>query len=408
MKIRPSKILVAIVVAIAALATVAPQPVSAHTKSISYSSWVLGDAGASVRVRISLLELSRLGYVVNGTADATKISSYLGERLLMLSQGGVCDATGAPMQITAPEGWVHFEWRVGCPSVEEISIQSSLLLDVAPGHLHFARVRAEGMPTIERVLSAREQSFAINQVAGGGSAQGTSIAGYLVIGVDHILSGWDHLAFLLALLLLAGSVGEVARLITGFTIAHSVTLALAVLGVLNPESAPIEALIGFSIALVAAENAWLMSGRGMAIPAITIVGIAAMSIAALFGVGVISSLTLFGLALFTACHFGLLATVENPRNLRVAVAFAFGLIHGFGFAGVLSELSLPPERLASALFGFNLGVELGQLGVVLLVWPILLGLRRLNEGRAYTLVADVGSAAVCGLGLFWFLARTFS
>ena len=203
MKTCPSKILVAIVVVIAALLTAAPQQVSAHTKSISYSSWVLGDAGASVRVRISLLELSRLGYVVNGEADGAKISSYLGERLLMLSQGGVCDATGAPMQITAPEGWVHFEWRVDCRDVEDISIQSSIMLDAAPGHLHFARVRAEGMPTVERVLSAREQSFSIDRADEGGSAQGTSIAGYLEIGVEHILSGWDHLAFVLALLLLA-------------------------------------------------------------------------------------------------------------------------------------------------------------------------------------------------------------
>jgi hypothetical protein len=87
------------------------------------------------------------------------------------------------------------------------------------------------------------------------------------------------------------------------------------------------------------------------------------------------------------------------------VAFAFGLVHGFGFAGVLAEMQLPTERLASALFGFNLGVELGQLGVVALVWPALRALEAGGHGRLHRRVAELGSAAICGLGLYWFLTR---
>ncbi len=383
---------------------------TAHTKSISYSSWVFAPDGASVRVRISLLELSRLGFVVGSEADPARVASYLRENLQLLSAGIPC-AADAPIQLSAPEGWTHFEWRVACSASGEQSIRSAILLDVAPSHLHFARVHSDGVPTRERVLSEREPSWAIEPAEPGVRGrvpEGTSISGYLVIGVEHILSGWDHLAFVLALLLLAGSVGEVARLVTGFTIAHSVTLALAVLGVLNPEPAPIEALIGFSIALVAAENAWLLAGGGWWIPGFAVTGVLLMAGFAFFGAGVVSWLTLFGIAVFSACHFGLLATVRNPRVLRVAVAFAFGLIHGFGFAGVLSEMSLPTDRLVAALFGFNVGVELGQLAVVLLIWPVLHVLRRSRGERLYALVAETGSAAVCGLGLFWFVTRSFS
>jgi len=116
-------------------------------------------------------------------------------------------------------------------------------------------------------------------------------------------------------------------------------------------------------------------------------------------------LALVGLALFSFCHFGLLERADHPARLRAAVAFAFGLIHGFGFAGVLAQLELPPSRLAVALFGFNAGVELGQLGVVAAVWPALALLARTHRGRFHRLVAEAGAAAICGLGVFWFLTR---
>jgi hypothetical protein len=117
---------------------------------------------------------------------------------------------------------------------------------------------------------------------------------------------------------------------------------------------------------------------------------------------------LLGLALFSLCHFGLLATSPRPARLRAAVAFAFGLVHGFGFAGILVELELPTSRLVPALFGFNIGVELGQLAVVLLVWPLLRAVARWGSANAERWLAEVGSAAICGLGLYWFLVRAFA
>ena len=97
------------------------------------------------------------------------------------------------------------------------------------------------------------------------AAVGDSLADFLLLGIGHILTGYDHLVFLLGLLLLGGTLRDVVRIVTGFTVAHSLTLALAVFGVLRPERAPIEALIGLSIALVAAENLWLAGGRRPAV-----------------------------------------------------------------------------------------------------------------------------------------------
>src|SRR6185295_11867890 len=113
--------------------------------------------------------------------------------------------------------------------------------------------------------------------------------------------------------------------------------------------------------------------------------------------GAVGSATLLGLALFTACHLGLLAQSERPARLRALVAFAFGLVHGFAFAGVLAEMDLPRARLVPALVGFNVGVELGQLAVVVVVWNVLLVIDRVAAGGRRR-VAEVGSAVVCGLG----------
>jgi hypothetical protein len=185
-----------------------------------------------------------------------------------------------------------------------------------------------------------------------------------------------------------------------------VTLGLAVLGWVQPEAAAVEALIGFSIALVAAENAWLLAGRGRAVPVAVVAGLLVLLGLSLRGIGAVSAATLAGLVLFCACHFGLLARAQRPARLRAAVAFAFGLVHGFGFAGVLAEMQLPTDRVVPALLGFNLGVEAGQLAVVALMWPVLFRLERTNPLRWHRCVAEGGSAAIFALGLYWFVERS--
>jgi hypothetical protein len=380
-----------------------------HTRSASYSSWSFEPDGARVELRIPLLELTRLPIdPAQDVGSGGVVAAYLAERL-SLARGGVRCAPDAPAAQAAPPGWAQFRWRVRCSAPGARVIESRILLEEAPSHLHFARVAADAVQ--ERVLTEAEPSWALDAASASSSAaslEGTGLGGYVLLGVEHILSGWDHLAFVLALLLLASSLREVAWLVTAFTLAHSITLGLAVLGVVRPDGAAVEALIGYSIALVAAENGWLLSGRGAAVPALATAGLCVLAALAAAGIGAVPVAALLGLALFSLCHFGLLGRVDQPARLRAAVAFAFGLVHGFGFAGVLAEMQLPPQRVAHALFGFNAGVELGQLAVVAAVWPALRWLEARSPLRAYRLVAEVGSAAICGLGLYWFLERTLA
>jgi hypothetical protein len=369
----------------------------AHGRSVSYSSWTLGPTGAHVELRLAAIDVTLVG--LDPWRDGDAIAHYAAEHLVARGPGGPC-AAAPGHAVAGSDGVVIVTWDVDCGGAPT-AIASRLFDDVAPSHLHFARTSAGGGVT-ERVLTADDPGWTLG--AGGTSpSPGSSFADYVRLGVDHIRTGYDHLAFVLALLLLAGSLSEVATIVTAFTVAHSLTLATAVLGVVHPDAAAVEALIGFSIALVAAENGWLLGGRdrltAVLVPA-ALVG------AAVVGPGAVSTLTLVALAVFAACHLGLLARDDHPERLRAMVAFGFGLVHGFGFAGVLAELDLPRARLVPALVGFNVGVELGQLAVVAAGWLVLLALERVAPG-ARRRVAEVGSAAICGLGVFWFVTRAF-
>ena len=383
----------------------------AHTRSTSYSSWEISGREARVKFRITQLELTRLPWgIVAAPALQPELAAYLADALRLTVDGETCPVAGPVRALTSPPDRALLEWRIVCPREGALSIESELMLAVAPSHLHFARLRSEGHGITERVLSNTERRWQLTLAgdAADESPLGSSVAAYVVVGVEHIATGADHLVFLLGLLLLATRVREVVTIVTGFTIAHSLTLALAALGRLQPEAAAVEALIGLSIALVAAENGWLLGGRGSVIPRAVVAILLGTAALAWAGVGAVPALTLFGLALFSACYFALLDATDRPARLRAAIAFCFGLVHGFGFAGVLTEVELPQGRLLPALLGFNVGVELGQLAIVAVAWPLLRGLARIANGVPHRLAVEVGTAGVCALGVFWWIERAYA
>lgn len=245
-----------------------------------------------------------------------------------------------------------------CPAGPGLRVSYRLLFDRDPRHRALVTVRGEaGVATA--IASAGAPVVRLGSPA-------TPFAGFLREGVRHILAGYDHLAFLLSLLLpaallrrdrawqaapsLRGSLGQVLGIVTAFTVAHSITLGLAALGWVVPASRPVEAAIAASVLLAALNNVW---------PVVV-------------------------------------------RRLWL-VGFGFGLVHGFGFAGALAELGLPANDRLAALLGFNLGVESGQLLVVACVLPLLFALRR---PRWYARVAmPLGSLAIAVLAGGWLLQR---
>ncbi len=292
----------------------------------------------------------------------------------------------------------------------QVQLRNDAFFALVPAHLHFARVRLADGELQEQLFTKDRRSIHIGGGSPGTSPEDTGASTfltYLRLGIEHILVGVDHIAFLLSLLLLASRVRDVVLIVTGFTIGHSITLSLAVLGLVQPNPGLIEALIGFTIALVAAENIGARDGASRQVAFATGAGFLALALIAFLAETGPPLVTLLGLGLFSVCYLRFSATPTLALRARPLITVLFGLIHGFGFANVLIEVELPVRRLALALFGFNLGVEVGQLGIVILLAGLgVLGGRLLREGGR-RLTIDLLSAALCGLGLYWFVARAY-
>lgn len=385
-------------------------PAAAHTRSQSFSSWYIQDGQVRGTFSVRALETTRLGLLEDKVFDLdTLLVRHLAPRLVLKAGDEPCRTVSGPQARRAQEGYLRVEWRFACPPQTQLAMLNTAFFEVAPSHLHYARVRTGSGPPVEYLFteSARQQVIAGDEQERS-PRRGTSFGAYVLLGVEHIVSGVDHLAFVLALLLLCRRVREVLFMVTGFTLGHSLTLSLAVLGVVEPNVPVIEALIGFTIALVAAENTGITSGSSVRVGLVA--GLA------LVGCGLLSGLTgvgfpvlgNLGLGLFVVCYFSLANSRERAARLRPVLTLTFGLIHGFGFASVLLDSGLPTERLVSALFGFNLGVEIGQVAIVALLCASGWLLVRRFPALDYRLATDTASAGLCGLGLFWFVERSLS
>ncbi|NIO15593.1 MAG: HupE/UreJ family protein [Deltaproteobacteria bacterium] len=210
--------------------------------------------------------------------------------------------------------------------------------------------------TYTSVLRPDSPSFLVPEK----SSQSKIAGSYLVLGIEHILGGFDHLLFVLGLLLIVGSTMLLVKTITAFTLAHSVTLAMAALGFVPVPQAPVEAVIALSILFLATELT--KQGKG---------------------------------------EMGL--TSRAPW----LVALCFGLLHGFGFAGALTEVGLPQVDIPLALLFFNVGVEVGQLMFVAAVLSVRWGIRKMKV-KWPLWVQQAPAYAIGSLAAFWFIQRTIS
>jgi hypothetical protein len=242
---------------------------------------------------------------------------------------------------------LHFER----PEGSRLVVTSELLARLPFGHRQYLRVEG-GSEALDRILSAAAPRFETALTASRAS-DSASFRGFFVLGLEHIALGADHLLFLLALLVACPGLGSMLRIVTSFTLAHSLTLVAATLGWIAVPAAVVEPIIAASIVVVAALN---------------------------------------------------LLTASRIRE-RVALCFGFGLVHGLGFAGALADLGVGSAgaALAVPLLAFNLGVEAGQLAIAAAALPLFAGLRRSPDLAAATVPAC--SALVGALGLGWLIQR---
>ncbi len=352
-------------------------PVAAHKNSDSYLTVEVVADRLTVQWDIALRDLDlELGLDGDENGEITwaevqartdAIADYALARLYFSSDGQPCVADSPALQVDTHTDGIYavLQYSALCSApVTALDIDYRLFATTDPQHRGLLNLRA-GEVTRTAVFDpvAPAQRFAVGQRSRLATARS-----YIQEGVWHILIGFDHILFLLSLLLpavawrtaglwhaetrLRAAVIDVAKVVTAFTLAHSLTLSAAVLGWVSLPSRWVESAIALSVAVAAGAN---LSG-----------------------------------------HW---------RERRWLVAFGFGLIHGFGFASVLSDLGLPADALMLALVGFNIGVELGQLAIVALFLPLAFIMRRsaFYQRACY----QAGSAIIVCIALVWFCERAF-
>lgn len=289
------------------------------------------DEFAAAQARLLSLAESAVGIEADGVALTPTKAAVFRE-----------DTTGIRFTVTLP-----------LPPVRVLLIRSDILLDLQRGHKQVITVRDQrGVILTEWVLERDRNMIEVPLAPPAGSPEGDrSIRQFLWLGIEHIVTGWDHVAFLFGLLVVGGKLREAIKIITSFTVAHSLTLALATLDVIRFSSRAVEPLIAASIVYVGIENILRHDYRG-----------------------------------------------------RWVLTFAFGLIHGCGFASVLRELGVGAHgsSVVKPLICFNAGVELGQLAIAAVMLPLIWALRP-KFTRAWV---PATSMLVVLLGAYWLVERT--
>jgi len=276
--------------------------------------------------------------------DATKLADTINKKITVTADGKPCLAarnTGLTQDFHCDHAPL------------ELSVRDDCMDTLGSSHHVIALITWQGgSQSFSFADQTRVAEITIKPTTSTTSTVNTSISvgSFFFLGVEHIVTGYDHLLFLLALILCGGNLIQLLKIITAFTLAHSITLAAAALNIITLPSVLVEAVIALSIAYVAFENLY-------------------------------------------------------PRyaiSKRWTISFVFGLMHGFGFSSVLRDIGLPQDNLIWSLLNFNLGVEAGQLAAVVLVLPVLFWLRKTTwEAK----VVRVVSAIVMGVGIALFIER---
>jgi hypothetical protein len=344
----------ALIGAILAVATSA----YAHVSSVSYLDAVIKDRQARLVLHMPMPELDVLfgldknhDKVVDAAElqqGAEQLRAYLKEKISLSVPGRVLPATIGDFKIWRDaEGNPYAETELVFASDEtlgQFTLSCNLLGEVVELNRTIAKITFDGRS--EQFIFEGGQAYEATR-----RGIAATILQFVRLGIFHIFTGYDHIAFLLGLLVVGGSFINILKIVTSFTVAHSITLALAGLGVVTLPTRLVESGIALSIVYIALENLFVKS-----------------------------------------------------FNRRWLVSFFFGLVHGFGFANVLRELDLSRSGLVASLFSFNIGVEIGQVAIVALLLPLLW---LVKTKRFYGLIIKSASAVILILGLVWFYQRAF-
>jgi len=315
-------------------------------------------SGQTVRYSLSIPDIASrplapaLRDAGHGPGAHEALAGALRERVRLSGDTAPCAA--GPAQVVAGSD-VSISLTVtidfACPSAMRVLTIRDDTFDVLGSDLHIlARIEHDGSSE-QFAFATENRETRVSISAAADSRRG--VGSFFALGVEHILTGYDHLLFLFALMIGGGSAWSLVKIVTAFTLAHTLTLAAAALDLIVVPARIVESAIALSIAYVALENFFIL---------------------------------------------------QRSASKRWLVSLAFGLVHGFGFSAVLKELGLPADGLAWSLLLFNLGVEAGQAGIIVAALPFLIGLRRASWRHE---AVRAMSLAVLAVAVVLFVERAF-
>jgi hypothetical protein len=367
---------------IALAAAAAPHPAAAHAPRQAYMFLRLHGDSAIVRLELHVPDIERalaLGWDTSVRPTREQVQARLAA-IRQYAEAHFALGTGAHRAEpvfrgfafrTAENGeFLLLEYVIGAPLPQQVAITLTPFFEHDPSHRNLVVIEHDwksgtfdNESNVSLILSPRQPTQTLDLT------KSTLWRGFIALvrlGVWHIWIGLDHILFLVALILpsvlkrehgrwrpaesFRGALLKIVTIVTCFTVAHTITLSLAALGTVELPSRLVESVIAASIAAAALHNLWPVA-----------------------------------------------------RINEAAIAFVFGLFHGFGFASVLGDLALGTDHLVLSLLGFNLGVEIGQVAIIAALFPVLYFARRL---RAYDLVLRTGSVALIAIGLLWLAERS--
>ena len=383
--------------------------VHAHNRSESYSHWHLAGTAATGTITIPLREVMLLYQLLDrpDTPPRTLFHDHVVDNVTVAADGSPCALADSNV-LQAASGFVRIEVSFDCGTAEPDTLEFFAMYEAAPSHVHYAKLHRDGLQLGESLFTNATTRWDFANVAAGANY---SFGAFLAIGVEHIAGGIDHIAFLMGLLLIAGTIGRSIVAVTGFTLGHSISLAAAVLGYVHADSQLVEAFIGFTVALVAVEYFLLQRTDTLrfALMSLAVAWLTGLAAIQLDFLSLRAGYAYLGFGVFAACYLLAASTPLMKKGTRATwllfiATCCFGLVHGFGFAGFLMDTGLLGTSLFIPLLGFNLGVELGQLIIV----AIALGAATLLRRHIPKVLPQVVAAGLCGIGVFWFLSRTLA
>ncbi|MBI2460139.1 MAG: HupE/UreJ family protein [Candidatus Rokubacteria bacterium] len=331
-----------------------PTPAEAHVVGLSYADITLEERAARVTLRVPTkglaehFELPVEGEPPTGAevlaVGGDALAAFFPGKVEIINEDRACAPSPPALQPDDDPGRIRVEFAFACetPVGDDVGIYLYFFNEFGPNHSTLATIR-RGQAVKEFVFTQRRTDFRWSP------RLWAQAGGFLLLGVEHIFTGYDHILFLIGLMVIWRGSLNIVKIVTSFTVAHSITLILAALSVVTLPTRLVESVIALSIAYVGIEN----------------------------------------------------LVVKEIRR-RWLVAFVFGLVHGFGFAEILREMGLPSQGLILSLLSFNVGVEIGQLVVVAACVPLIYAASR---GAHQRILVRGASAAIFLMGMLWFTER---